>query len=114
MAGAGTLTGRPFVVERIRRRADAAPLRPLQPATASTAAHVQLAAELEAFAGRIRQIRAIGNNGDATPFYEDRDQAKRDALDFASWARKGEPPAGFVPAASREIDRVRTRYGERH
>lgn len=109
------MTVRPFVVERVRRRAGAPPLQKLQPPAATVAAaELQLATELEAFALRVREIRAIGNNGDATPFYEDRSQAARDAADFASWARKGVPPAGFVPAARREIDRVRTRYGERH
>lgn len=115
MADVPTAARSSFIVERVKRRAGAPPLRPLQRPAAEPATHAsQLAAELEAFASRLRQIRAIGNNGDATPFYEDRSQAARDASDFASWVRKGAPPTGFVPAERREPDRMRTRYGERH
>lgn len=106
---------RPFIVERVKRRPGAPTVQKAQPTAAAAAApDLRLADELEYFAGRIRQLRAIGNNGDATPFYEDRSQAARDAADFASWVRKGTPPASFMPAAARAPDRLRTRYAERH
>jgi len=73
-----------------------------------------IAAELLGLADRIGQIRAVGRNGDATPFYEDRSQAMRDARALAQFARTGTLPADFVPASERSRDdERRTSYRER-
>lgn len=61
----------------------------------------QIAVELEELARRIRRMRAIGRNGDADPFYEDRSQAARDAQLLADWQRTGRRPGEYVLAADR-------------
>jgi hypothetical protein len=83
-----------FVARRIRRLINA-----------------QLAVELEAFAERIRRIRAVGRNGDLEPFHIDRSQARHDCLKLAEWARTGRRPADYTLAADRlREDEARARY----
>lgn len=61
----------------------------------------QVTLELEELAQRIRRIRAVGRNGDADPFYEDRSQAAADCTSLAEWHRTGRRPTDYVLAADR-------------
>jgi hypothetical protein len=106
---------RPFIVERVKRRAGAPPERPLivaMPAITAPPAP-ELSRELEQLAERIGRMPAIGRNGDMDPFFEARSRACRDARDLADWHRTGRAPAGYVPAVARQVER-RTAYRERH
>lgn len=74
----------------------------------------QIAIELEALAGRIKRMRAVGRNGDLEPFMLDRSQARADAQHLADWLRSGRRPADYELAADRgRADESRTRYSQR-
>lgn len=72
-----------------------------------------IAAELEALAGRIKRMRAVGNNGHLEPFMIDRSEAARDAKLLADWLRTGRKPEEFVPSKQRSPVGGRTSFARR-